>query len=209
MEMEKLVEKAEVQRMTAESEVRAVLYSGAKGKGETKIETGLAFLNHMIETLAWRAGVNAELQIKTKKQKLAHMVSEDSGIALGMAFAELAAGKRGVGINGCGSAVGIIDEAMCIAAVSFEGRANCFVERNCTGARTECVESMQSADLAAFLEGFAQGARCTLRVNIERGSDPHHAWEAGFRALGEALGKALEPNAFRTGSIAGMKETIE
>ncbi|MFH1224923.1 MAG: hypothetical protein V1676_03900 [Candidatus Diapherotrites archaeon] len=205
--MAKQGEMAEVRRGTAESEVRAALYSGAWGG--TKIETGLAFLDHMIETITWRAGVNAELQIKTKKQKLAHMVAEDSGIALGMAFAELAAGKRAAGINGCGSSVAVIDEAMATACVSIEGRANCFVDRNCTGARTECVESMQSADLVAFLEGFAQGARCTLRVDIGRGDDPHHAWEAGFRALGEALGKALEPNSFRAGSIAGMKRTIE
>lgn len=202
-------ERAEAKRATAESEACAVLYSGAKGGGDTKIETGLAFLDHMIETLAWRAGVNAELRVKAKKQNLAHMVAEDSGIALGRAFAELAAGKRAAGINGCGSAIAVMDEAMSTACISIEGRANCFVERNCAGARAERVEDMASANIVAFIEGFAQGARCTLRVNIERGSDPHHAWEAGFRALGEALGEALEPNALRAGSIAGMKRTIE
>ncbi|MBU0662822.1 MAG: hypothetical protein ABH854_02235 [Candidatus Diapherotrites archaeon] len=200
-------EKVEVVRSTKESKAKVVLNSGAKG-GE-KIETGLAFLDHMIETIAWRAGVNAGLEFKTKKQLLAHVIAEDSGITFGRAFAELATRKRAVGINGCGSATGIIDEAMSVAAVSIEGRANCFVERNCAGARLERVEDMASADLAAFLEGFAQGAKATVRVNIERGEDPHHAWESAFRALGEAIALVLGPNEFRKGSIAGIKGTVE
>lgn len=207
MDEENCEKKVEVRRETNESKARVVLGSGAKCG--TKIGTGLAFLDHMVETIAFRAGVGIELGVETKKQRLGHMVAEDSGIALGKAFAELAARKRISGINGCGSAVGIIDDAMAVAAVSVEGRANSFVERGCEGAKSGMAEGMAAADLVAFLEGFAQGARCTLRVNIERGNDPHHAWESAFRALGEALGKALEPNTFRAESVAGMKGTIE
>ena len=60
-----------------------------------------------------------------------------------------------------------------------------------------------------FFDGFAQGARATVHIRSFAGMDPHHSWEAIFRAFGEALKEAFSPNPLRKGSCAGVKGTLD
>ena len=196
-----------VERETRESRIEASIDSGERR--EFKINSGMQFLNHMIETIAWRACMNIDLKTETTNYELKHVIAEDSGIVLGKAFAEILANRIPVGVNGSGCASAIIDEAKAFAAVSFEGRANCFVERNCDGSKITEVDGMYACDLVAFLEGFAQGGKLSARMDLEKGRDPHHTWESGFRALGEALKSALSPNSWRKNTTAGVKGTLE
>ena len=68
---------------------------------------------------------------------------------------------------------------------------------------------MRPADLVAFFEGFAHGARATVRLDVLEADDPHHAWEAAFRAFGRALRVALAGNRWRVGMTAGVKGTLD
>ncbi len=201
------MEKFEEERVTRESRAWARLDFGARR--EFEISTGKAFLNHMVETLAWRAGANIDAKFECKTYALSHVVCEDCGIALGRAFRRVFESKMDAGIEMNGFAFCVLDEAKSFAAISVEGRSNSFILRQCEAAKTEVVEDLQSADLAAFLEGFAQGLRGTVRVELQEGVDPHHAWETAFRALGEALRNSLRENAWRKGACAGVKQTLD
>ncbi|MFH1586512.1 MAG: hypothetical protein ABID38_01495 [Candidatus Diapherotrites archaeon] len=193
----------EIERKTQESEVRVVI-----GK-DSEIDTSLNFLNHMIETISFRSGIPIGISFKGSGPVLEHVIAEDSGIAIGRAMLELFKNRIKIGVNGSGYSIQVIDEAMAVAAISIEGRANCFINRNCNGANKEIVEDMKADDLVAFLDGLSQGMKSTIRINIEQGIDAHHTWEAGFRALGEAIGLALRKNESRKGMIAGLKGTLE
>lgn len=191
----------ELTRTTKETKVTVIVNSVREKKKE--IKTSLPFLDHMIETIAWRANMNIGVSSDSKVQ-LSHPIAEDVGIALGRVVLELYKTKIATGVEGFGSASGMIDEAYAQVLISIEGRVNCFIE----GPEFDHVENMKVHDLVAFLEGFSQGCRCTLRVSY-KGRDPHHSWEAVFRALGLAIGNALLPNEWRKGTISGMKGTLE
>lgn len=196
-----------VTRKTTESEMTVTLdFSPLKSNYREYINTDITFLNHMIEHIAWRGGFNIEVNVKLDKFVLTHVIAEDLGIALGKAVREYILSTDGV--QGYGDAVGIIDEAKAQCAVSFEERAYCDMDFNGIGVG-ECVEGMNSEDLETFLEGFAQGAMCTLHVDLIKGHNGHHIWEAIYRAFGTALNRTLMVSEERKGRTAGVAGKIE
>jgi imidazoleglycerol-phosphate dehydratase len=194
-------------RVTREAEVRVVVERGERR--EPALDTGLGFFNHMLEMVAWHAGLNLEVSFRQKTFPLAHVVGEDIGMALGMACAALLREAIPDGVEGVGSAWMPMDEALAFSAVSFEGRSNHFVRRTAPGSRLERVEDMACADMVAFFEGFAQGGRCTVHLAITEGEDPHHSWEAACRAFGVALRLCFRPFPFRAGLTVGVKGTLD
>lgn len=200
-EIEAGKDKTEVVRTTKETKVDVLLNSEKDSR--TKIDSGIPFLDHMIDTMAWRANLNIGVKI-VEETGLRHPVAEDIGITLGRAVLELFRARLDDGVEGFGCAKGVIDEACSDTAISFEGRANCFVE----GPVFDDVDGMSNHDLMAFLEGFSQGCKCTLRIEYN-GRDPHHAWEAVFRSFGLALRMALQPNEWMKGTISGLKGTLD
>lgn len=197
------------ERKTSESEIRVCVEDSPKR--DMNIKTGLNFLDHQVKQIAWRLCMNIDASIKnTTAYRSTHTMAEDLGIVLGQAILEMYKCRMDeTGVNGFGSADGVIDEAKAWAAVSIEGRANSFIEICEDIEKKELVEDMLTTDLLQFLEGFAQGLKGTVQVKIEWGKDPHHAYEAAYRALGEALKKCLEKNEWRKGTIAGVKDTLE
>ena len=67
---------------------------------------------------------------------------------------------------------------------------------------------MQRADLVTFFEGFVQGAKCTLHIDLLKGYNPHHIWESIFRSFGEALKITFSECAWRKGTTPGVKGTV-
>jgi imidazoleglycerol-phosphate dehydratase len=173
-----------------------------------KINTPLTFLNHMIEHIAWRSGINIETTVDLDKFCLTHVICEDLGIALGKAVAEYLRRSAGCGIVGFGDAYGIIDEARAHSLISFESRTYFDLDTNGISLE-ENVEGMYREDLETFLLGFAQGANCTLQIVLEKGENGHHAWEAIFRSLGSTLKNALESDESRIGRTAGVAGAID
>ena len=194
-----------VTRKTTESSITVSLESAPVKKDyRAYINTPLPFLNHMIEHIVWRSGVNISVDVSLDKFDLTHVVCEDVGMTLGKAVNEYI--TKG-GMCGFGDAVGIIDEARALCALSFEDRSGLFFDKKIDiPAETE---GMYSEDLLTFLDGFVQGARCTMHVNVECGENGHHIWEAIYRAFGMALEKAAKIKPGREDMTAGVAGKVE
>ncbi len=205
-------EKAEGKKITMERRTRESKVSvsaEASARRDFRINTGVEFLNHMIETIAWRACINIDAQCTGAQFRLKHVIAEDTGIVLGAVFGKMAGAGLVGGINASGCCTGVMEEAMALAGISFEGRANCFVDTgNCRGACAENVEDIPASDLAEFFFGFSQGAKATVNIRILSGQNPHHTWEAVFRGFGEALKSCLAKNGWRAGTTPGVKGTM-
>jgi imidazoleglycerol-phosphate dehydratase len=162
--------------------------------------TSIDFLDHLIASLSWGLGMSVGCTVKVGRWRSTHTFSEDTGETIGAALKILFYRKMvSEGINACGSALFGLDEALARAMVSVEGRRNAFVTvaDDCPGGRSEVVEDLQAGDCFAFIEGFAQGLPATVHVDLLKGRNPHHVWESGFTALGEALRAAYATNAFK------------
>lgn len=199
--------KIEVSRKTTESEMGITLdFSPLKEDYRKDINTPISFLNHMIEHIAYRSGINIKTTVELKDYSLVHLIAEDLGIALGKAVKEYIDTTDGV--YGYSDAVGIIDEAKADCALSFESRAYIDIDYHGIDVPDE-TEGMLSEDLETFLEGFCQGAMCTVHIDLYKGRNGHHIWEAIYRALGMALGRACEVCESRRGKTAGVAGKIE
>ncbi len=201
------MEKVTVTRKTTESKMSVTLdFSPLKTDYREKINTGITFLNHMIEHIAWRGGFNIEIGVKLDKFTLTHVIAEDLGIALGKAAREYV--FKTDGTAGYGDGIGIIDEAMAQCAISFEERA--YIDIDYHGIElSEKVEGMDTEDLETFLEGFVQGAMCTMHIDLLKGHNGHHIWEAVYRAVGTALSRAFAVSEERKGKTSGVAGKIE
>lgn len=187
-------------RKTTESSVKVVIEKGAlKADYRKHIKTPLPFLNHMIEHIAWRAALNIDIELDMPDFQLIHLVTEDVSMTLGKAVGEFVKQNHP---SGYGFAFGIIDEAKASAVISFEDRA--LLDFKSAVSYGEQVEGMPSEELVTFLDGFVQGARCTLHIDIEKGENGHHIWEAVYRAFGIALGAALSVDKDREGLTSGV-----
>lgn len=189
-----------VERKTTESQITVTIEKGQLRPDYRKqIRTPLPFLNHMIEHIAWRAGLNISIDLTLDEFELVHLVCEDVSMTLGKAVGEYV--KRNVP-SGYGFGVGIIDEAKAEAVISFEDRA--LLSFTSKVDYDEMVEGMPAEELITFLDGFVQGARCTLHLDVEKGANGHHIWEAAYRAFGIALGQALSVDEARKGLTSGV-----
>jgi imidazoleglycerol-phosphate dehydratase len=164
-----------------------------------KIESGLR--------REWRINTGINLEVESSRYKLLHTINEDSGITLGKAFYLLALkeyGIRGFGFGRC-----ILDEAYSEARISFEGRVGCRIMRNLESEKFMFVEDIHEESIKEFFEGFTQGMRVTIHIELLRGKDTHHLWESVFRSLGESFRQALTKNEWRKGSVAGVEKPVD
>ena len=187
-------------RKTTESSVKVIIEKGELAADyRSKIRTPLPFLNHMIEHIAWRAGLNIDISLDMPDFQLLHLVTEDVSMTFGKAVGEYVRLNRP---SGYGFGVGIIDEARASSVISFEDRA--LLDFSSNVPYNEQVEGMPAEELVTFLDGFAQGARCTLHISVEKGINGHHIWEAVYRSFGIALGAALSVDENRKGKTSGV-----
>lgn len=194
-------------RKTTESVMGIKLdFSPIKPDYRKSINTPIPFLNHMIEHIAYRAGFNIETTVELTDYSLTHVIVEDLGIALGKAVKEYIDTTDGA--RGFADGIGMIDEARAGVAVSFESRAYLDIDYHGIDIPTQ-TEGMLSEDLETFLEGFVQGAMCTMHVDLYKGRNGHHIWEAIYRAFGTALNRATEVSADRMGKTSGVAGKIE
>lgn len=195
-----------VTRKTSESRMSVRLSEGpVSADYRSKIKTPLPFLNHMIEQTVWRSGFNIETEVALSDFQLAHLVTEDLGQAVGKAFAAYL--EKTDGTVGFGDGFGMIDEAMAHTLISFESRA--YFSFNSKTDIPENVEGMASEELLVFLDAFAQGAGCTIQIDLERGENTHHIWEAVFRSFGTALKNTFAVDENRRGMTSGVAGKVE
>ncbi|MGI5882072.1 MAG: imidazoleglycerol-phosphate dehydratase [Dethiobacteria bacterium] len=195
-------------RKTSESEIAVIVDLGPRHDEPKKgLKTPLPFLNHMLEHIIWRGEINLEVEIKVRDFYLTHVVCEDLGQTFGRAIKECVGQRLDEGVKGFGFALATIDEALSRAVISFENRASLHLHHPGVVMPRE-VEEIPSEDLITFFEGFIQGADCTLHLDLIRGENGHHIWEATFRAFGEALRSALQVRPWRKGMTAGVAGPI-
>ena len=193
-------------RTTTESEMGVILdFDGLKPDYRKDIKTPIPFLNHMIEHIAYRAGFNIETKIELADFALTHVITEDLGIALGKAVKEYIDITDGA--YGYGDAIGIIDEAKAECAISFESRAYINWDYHGIDVPAE-TEGMLSEDLETFLDGFVQGAMCTMHIDLYKGHNGHHICEAIYRSVGSALCRAVTVRESRKGKTSGVAGKI-
>ena len=195
-------------RKTTESEMSVqVDFNGLSPDYRSKIHTPRMFLSHMLEQIAYRGCFTIETDTALDEFTLDHLVCEDLGMTFGKAIAEYIQVNTQAGIRGYGDALGLIDEAMATAALSFESRAY-FAFHTGEVSVPDYAEDVKSEDLLTFLEGFCQGAKCTLHIDLVRGENAHHIFEAVFRSFGSALRKALKNDEAMKGRTAGVAGQI-
>ena len=193
-------------RITLESRLDLTVEDGKRC--QYNIQTSNKFFNHMLTGVASRACLNFDISYRsTQAEILDHVIVEDTGLTLGRAIRELIDVRIIKGVNGRGTYTVAFDEALVTVTLAFDGRAYTFWQNETLGIKLEHVEDILSTNLRQFFEGFAQGAGCVVQIQVWSGLDSHHAWEAVFKAFGEALRESLLSCPYRAGTTIGRKGT--
>jgi imidazoleglycerol-phosphate dehydratase len=155
---------------------------GIEGKGRYSVQTGIRFLDHMLDLVARHGAFDLEIHAKGDLDVDQHHTVEDVGIALGEAVAKALGTRRG--INRAGYFVMPMDETLAVAAVDLGGRAHAVVD---LALKVKHVGDLQSELVYDFFDGFALGVRGNVHVKVLYGRSSHHQVEAVFKAFGRAL----------------------
>lgn len=192
---------AEITRKTNETDITVKL--NLDGTGQHKIDSGIGFLDHMLDHLALHSLVDLELIARGDLEVDTHHTVEDCAIALGQAF-EQALGSK-AGIRRMASAYVPMDDSLAFTCIDFSGRPYAVVK---TVWNKAMLGPLASSQIDHFLESFAFCARATLHARVEYGRDDHHNAEALFKALGRVIGEAIQVDPRRQGSIPSTKGSL-
>ena len=182
--------KASVTRQTSETEITAKIY--LNGKGVSKVKTGIEYLDHMINSLAFHSLIDIELRAKGD---LIHHVAEDVAITLGECLAKALGGRRG--IRRFGSALVPMDDSLAYASVDLAKRPYSVVNLKI---EKDGVEDMVREDISHFILSLATALNANIHVNVQYGENDHHKVEAAFKALALSIRDAVSPDPRRKGA---------
>ncbi len=193
--------KAEVSRNTLETQISVSL--DLDGTGESRLATGVGFLDHMLDQIARHGLVDLAVQAKGDLHIDAHHTVEDVGITLGQAVAK-AIGSR-TGIRRYGYAYVPLDEALSRVVIDFSGRPG--LTFNVPFVRA-MIGSFDVDLTREFFQGFVNHALVTLHIDNLRGDNAHHQCETVFKAFGRALRMAAETDPRSAGSVPSTKGSL-
>ena len=176
---------AEVTRDTKETRIRARI--DLDGSGVGKFDTGVPFLDHMLDQVARHGGFDLEISAKGDLHIDAHHTVEDIGITLGQALAQALGDKQG--IRRYGHAYVPLDEALSRVVVDLSGRPGLEFKIDFVRAR---IGEFDVDLVHEFFQGFVNHAQVTLHVDSLKGDNAHHQAETAFKAFGRALRMAAE-----------------
>ncbi len=175
---------ASVERTTKETSISLKL--NVDGTGRADIDTGVGFLDHMLELLAFHGQFDLTVRCQGDTRVDDHHSVEDIGIALGRAFAQALGEKKG--IVRYGNFLLPMDEALVLCAVDLCGRDTLGWQVNIP---TEKVGAFDTELVKEFMLGFARNAALSLHFVQMAGENSHHIIEAVFKGLGRALRQAV------------------
>lgn len=190
---------AHVVRETRETSIRCTLDLDGSGSGLR--ETGVPFLDHMLDQLARHGGFDLDISCRGDLEVDTHHSVEDCALVLGRAVHE-ALGDR-AGIARMGHATVPMDEALATVAIDLSGRPYAVVSIGGAGGA-----GLQPPLLVHFIESIATEARLCVHLSVVAGRDPHHMAEAAFKALARALSMAVAQDPRRRGAVASTKGTL-
>jgi imidazoleglycerol-phosphate dehydratase len=189
---------AKVSRNTLETQINVEL--SLDGSGKTKFDTGLPFLDHMLDQIARHGLLDLNILAKGDLHIDAHHTVEDIGITLGQALNQAVGDKKG--LRRYGHAYIPLDEALSRVVLDISGRPGLVF--NCEFVR-DSVGDFDVDLIKEFFQGFVNHALVTLHIDNLAGDNAHHQAETIFKAFGRALRMALELDPRMVGVMPSTK----
>ena len=190
-----------VERNTLETRIAVSL--DLDGSGRAQLDTGVPFLEHMLDQVARHGLIDLDIQASGDLHIDAHHTVEDIGITLGQAFAGAVGDKKG--IRRYGHAYVPLDEALSRVVLDLSGRPG--LEFHVDFVRAT-IGTFDVDLFHEFFQGFVNHAGVTLHVDNLRGGNAHHQAETVFKAFGRALRMALEVDERMAGHIPSTKGSL-
>ena len=192
---------ADVTRKTAETHIRVAV--NLDGTGQSKLATGIGFLDHMIDQIARHGLIDLDIQCEGDLHIDGHHTVEDIGITLGQAFAKAVGDKKG--IRRYGHAYVPLDEALSRVVIDFSGRPGLHMDVTFTSGM---IGALDTQLVYEFFQGFVNHAGVTLHIDNLKGYNAHHQCETIFKAFARALRAALELDPRAAGVIPSTKGSL-
>ena len=192
---------AEINRKTAETDIAMKL--NLDGKGESQIDTGVGFLDHMLTLFAKHGRFDLTVKCTGDTYVDDHHTVEDIGIALGQAFAEALGDKKG--IRRYGREVLPMDEALVLTAVDFSGRSYLAYGLKIP---TPTVGTFDTELVEEFWMAFTRNAKCTLHIHQMAGTNSHHIIEGAFKSAAKTMRAAVSVDAAFADEIPSTKGVL-
>lgn len=191
---------ASVERNTNETRIKVSV--NLDGTGVFKIESGLPFLEHMLEQVARHGLIDMDIVAKGDLDIDAHHTVEDLGITIGQAFNKA---LDRTGIRRYGHAYVPLDEALSRVVIDFSGRPG--LEYNIPFVRST-VGDFDVDLFHEFFQGFVNHANVTLHIDCLKGTNAHHQIETVFKAFGRAVRMAIEADPRMQGTVPSTKGSL-
>ena len=195
------VRQATINRETLETQITAALC--LDGTGQCELDTGLPFLEHMLDQIARHGQVDLNIVARGDLHIDAHHTVEDIGITLGQAFARAVGDKRG--IRRYGHAYVPLDEALSRVVMDFSGRPGLIMKADFVRSHVGTFDLDLSRE---FFQGFVNHALVSLHIDNLRGANAHHQVETIFKAFGRALRMAATADERMAGVMPSTKGTL-
>ncbi len=192
---------AKVERNTLETQIAVEIDLDGEGKGV--FETGVPFLEHMLDQVARHGMVDMTVKAVGDLHIDAHHTVEDVGITLGQAFNKAVGDKKG--IRRYGHAYVPLDEALSRVVIDFSGRPGLEMH---VDFRRSMIGEFDVDLFHEFFQGFVNHANVTLHVDTIRGHNAHHIAETVFKAFGRAVRMALEADPRMAGQMPSTKGSL-
>jgi len=192
---------ATLTRTTNETDITLTL--NVDGAGRHDIHTGVGFLDHLLTHLAVHGLFDLTVKATGDLHIDAHHTIEDTALALGQAFAEALADRRG--LVRMGHAYAPMDETLAFVAVDLSGRPYAVVQAEW---HTSAIGQFPTSLVPHFFESLAATLKANLHARVLYGRDDHHQAEALFKALARALDAATRLDPRRAGAVPSTKGSL-
>ncbi|MCB1640034.1 MAG: imidazoleglycerol-phosphate dehydratase HisB [Thiothrix sp.] len=192
---------ASVERNTLETRIQVSL--NLDGSGKSRFDTGIPFLEHMLDQVARHGMIDLDISCKGDRHIDDHHSVEDIGSTIGQALAKAVGDKKGL----CryGHAYVPLDEALSRVVIDFSGRPGLVHQ---VDYRRSHIGHFDTDLFHEFFQGLVNHARITLHIDNLRGHNAHHIAETVFKAFGRALRMALEHDPRMTGIMPSTKGSL-
>lgn len=192
---------ASVERNTQETQISATI--NLDGSGVYDIETGIGFLDHMLEQLSRHSLIDITLRAKGDLHIDFHHTTEDTGIALGQAFSQALGDRKGIWRYG--SALIPMDETLTRVALDASNRPYLIWKVDFS---RDKLGDMDTELFKEWFQAFAQNAGLTLHVENLYGTNNHHIVESSYKALARALREAIAIDPRKADAVPSTKGSL-
>ncbi|MCM1038939.1 MAG: imidazoleglycerol-phosphate dehydratase HisB [Ruminococcus sp.] len=195
-----MAREARIERKTKETDISISL--SLDGRGESTVNTGIGFFDHMLEGFAKHGFFDLTVSVNGDLQVDGHHSVEDTGIVLGQAIKEALGDKAG--IKRYGFFILPMDDALCLCAVDLCGRP--YLDFECSF-DTERVGTLETELVREFFYALSYSAGMNIHIQMLSGQNTHHMIEAMFKAFGKALDEAVSKEP-RTAGVLSTKGSL-